>query len=196
MDSFQRILGRVLLLMGALVFASWGYLTLHALCFQRASSRALDREMSSVSAPTEQVTALNELAPRPHHGDMIGRLDIPRIDISVTVLEGSDSKVLDVAAGHVEGTALPGTSGNIGIAAHRDTFFRSLRNIRPDDRLSFRTPAGIFEYTVANTEVVEPNDVEVLRQTPDSELTLVTCYPFDYIGAAPKRFIVHARQQN
>jgi sortase A len=196
MGALPRILGRVLLLMGALFFASWGYLTLHALCFQRASSQDLDREVSNGTAQIDQAAIPNELIPPPHHGDMIGRLDIPRINISVIVLEGSDSKVLNVAAGHVEGTAFPGETGNMGIAAHRDTFFRSLRNIRPNDRLTFRTPAGMFEYTVANTEVVEPNEVEVLRQTPDSELTLVTCYPFDYIGAAPKRFIVHARQQN
>jgi len=110
---------------------------------------------------------------------MIGRLEIPRIHISVIVLEGSASSILDVAAGHIPGTALPGTNGNVGIAAHRDTFFRSLREIRPNDLLRFRTPIGIFEYGVDSTEVVDPDDIEVLRETADAELTLVTCYPFN-----------------
>ena len=127
---------------------------------------------------------------------MIGRLEIPRVNVSVIVLEGADSSVLDVAAGHIPGTALPGLSGNVGIAAHRDTFFRSLREIRVQDRLSFRTAAGIFQYAVESTEVVEPSDTGVLRQNAGEELTLVTCYPFNYIGSAPKRFIVHARQRN
>ena len=82
------------------------------------------------------------------------------------------------------------------IAGHRDTFFRSLREIRPNDRLRFRTPIEILEYEVDSTEVVDPDDIEVLRETADAELTLVTCYPFNYIGAAPKRFIVHARQRD
>jgi sortase A len=130
------------------------------------------------------------------HGEMIGRLEIPRVNVSVIVVEGADSSVLDVAAGHIPGTALPGLNGNVGIAAHRDTFFRSLREIRAEDRLSFKMPAGIFQYAVESTEVVEPSDTGVLRQNAGQELTLVTCYPFNYIGSAPKRFIVHARQLN
>lgn len=197
MTGLQKILGRVLILTGALAFASWGYLILHQIWFQRAANRVLQQRIAKVSASADQY------APQPHasafplrHGELLGRLEVPRVNISVIVLEGSDSAVLDVAAGHIPGTALPGGSGNIGIAAHRDTFFRSLAEIRPQDQLTFRTPAGVFEYGVERTEVVEPSDIEVLRQTSDAELTLVTCYPFHYIGAAPKRFIVHARQQN
>jgi sortase A len=197
MLGWQKILGRVLVLTGALAFACWGYLTLHQIWFQSAANRVLQRQIANASTSPQPDTAHPHAAAIPlSHGQMIGRLEIPRINISVIVLEGSDSSVLDIAAGHIPGTALPGWTGNIGIAAHRDTFFRSLREIRLQDRLTFRTRGGIFEYGVASTEVVEPSDMGVLRQGTDEELTLVTCYPFNYIGAAPKRFIVHARQLN
>jgi len=197
MPVLQKIFGRVLVLTGALAFACWGYLMLRQACFQKAASRVLQQQIAKAStSPQHDVLQAHEAAIPLRHGEMIGRLEIPRVNVSVIVLEGADSSVLDVAAGHIPGTALPGLSGNVGIAAHRDTFFRSLREIRVQDRLSFRTPAGIFQYAVESTEVVEPSDTEVLRQNAGEELTLVTCYPFNYIGSAPKRFIVHARQRN
>ena len=197
MPVLQKIFGRVLVLTGALAFACWGYLMLRQACFQKAASRVLQQQIAKAStSPQHDVLQAHEAAIPLRHGEMVGRLEIPRVNVSVIVLEGADSSVLDVAAGHIPGTALPGLSGNVGIAAHRDTFFRSLREIRVQDRLSFRTPAGIFQYAVESTEVVEPSDTEVLRQNAGEELTLVTCYPFNYIGSAPKRFIVHARQRN
>ena len=197
MPVLQKIFGRVLVLTGALAFACWGYLMLRQACFQKAASRVLQQQIAKAStSPQHDVLQAHEAAIPLRHGEMIGRLEIPRVNVSVIVLEGADSSVLDVAAGRIPGTALPGLSGNVGIAAHRDTFFRSLREIRVQDRLSFRTPAGIFQYAVESTEVVEPSDTGVLRQNAGEELTLVTCYPFNYIGSAPKRFIVHARQRN
>jgi len=197
MPVLQKIFGRVLVLTGALAFACWGYLMLRQACFQKAASRVLQQQIAKAStSPQHDVLQAHEAAIPLRHGEMVGRLEIPRVNVSVIVLEGADSSVLDVAAGHIPGTALPGLSGNVGIAAHRDTFFRSLREIRVQDRLSFRTPAGIFQYAVESTEVVEPSDTGVLRQNTGEELTLVTCYPFNYIGSAPKRFIVHARQRN
>ena len=123
---------------------------------------------------------------------IVGHLEIPRLHISVPVLEGSGPNILAVAAGHIEGTSLPGPSGNMGIAAHRDTFFGPLREIRPDDIITLRTVNGSFSYAVNRTEVVAPSNVDVLHQTVDPQLTLVTCYPFRYKGPSPKRFIVHA----
>jgi LPXTG-site transpeptidase (sortase) family protein len=197
MIALQKTLGRVLVVTGALAFLLWGYLMGHGFLFQRAASRMLQEQISHASLAREQGTAPLDTAITPlRKGQAIGRLEIPRINMSVIVLEGSDSSILDVAAGHIPGTALPGASGNIGIAAHRDTFFRSLREIRPNDRLTFTTPIRTFEYGVESTEVVDPENVGVLGPTVDAELTLVTCYPFNYIGAAPKRFIVHARQWN
>ena len=197
MPVLQKILGRALVLTGALAFACWGYLMLRQACFQRAASRVLQQQIAKAStSPQHDLLQDHEAGVPVRHGEMIGRLEIPRVNVSVIVLEGADSSVLDVAAGHIPGTALPGLSGNVGIAAHRDTFFRSLREIRVQDRLSFDTPSGIFQYAVESTEVVEPSDTSVLRQNAGEELTLVTCYPFNYIGSAPKRFIVHARQLN
>jgi sortase A len=197
MPVLQKIVGRVLVLTGALAFACWGYLTLHQIWFQRASNRVLQQEIAKASTPPQYQDLQAHAAGIPlRHGEMIGSLDIPRVNVSVIVLEGADSSVLAVAAGHIPGTALPGLNGNVGIAAHRDTFFRSLREIRAEDRLRLKTPAGIFQYAVESTEVVEPSDTGVLRQNAGQELTLVTCYPFNYIGSAPKRFIVHARQLN
>jgi sortase A len=197
MPVLQNVLGRVLILTGALAFACWGYLMLRQACFQRAASQVLQQQMAKAStSPQHDVLQAHAAGISLRHGEMIGRLEIPRVNVSVIVVEGADSSVLDVAAGHIPGTALPGLSGNVGIAAHRDTFFRSLREIRVQDRLSFNTPSGIFQYAVESTEVVEPSDTGVLRQNAGEELTLVTCYPFNYIGSAPKRFIVHARQLN
>ena len=137
------------------------------------------------------VPAVQEAPPR--SGDPIGRLNVPRLGLSVLVLEGTDSHTLRVAAGHVPGTARPGTIGNTVIAAHRDTFFRGLREIRRDDVVTLVGSGAVLRYRVEGTEIVGPRDVEVLRGTGGTELTLITCYPFYYVGPAPKRFIVHAR---
>lgn len=196
MPGLQKILGRVLVLTGALAFACWGYLVLHQIWSQRAANRVLEQQIAPSASPQQEARHAHAPAIALRPGEMIGRLEIPRVNISVIVLEGSDSSILDVAAGHIQGTALPGAIGNIGIAAHRDTFFRSLREIRANDRLTFTTPIRTFEYEVESTEVVDPKNVGVLGATADAELTLVTCYPFNYIGPAPRRFIVHARQWN
>jgi LPXTG-site transpeptidase (sortase) family protein len=128
-------------------------------------------------------------------GELVGRLDIAERKLSVVVVEGVDDDTLAIAAGHVPGTSLPGSRGNIVIAAHRDTFFRELRNIRAGNKIQLSTPRGTFAYVVTNTEIVKPSETRVLESRGHSELTLVTCYPFSFLGAAPKRFIVHARPE-
>lgn len=125
---------------------------------------------------------------------VIGRLEIPRLKLAVMVREGADEGTLSRAVGHIPGTALPGNSGNVGLAGHRDTFFRSLRNIRPDDTIEMETTTGRYRYIVKSTRIVTPRDVSVLEASGGETLTLVTCYPFYYVGSAPKRFIVHAIQ--
>ena len=127
-------------------------------------------------------------------GDTLGELKIPRLHLSVMVFEGDDAGILKVGAGHIPGTSLSPGKGNIGIAAHRDTFFRPLRSIHPEDVIAWRTPAGETRFGVTKTEIVRPSDVGVLAQTPGRDLTLVTCYPFSYIGHAPQRFIVYAER--
>lgn len=140
--------------------------------------------VTTSSSPSSAVAA--------EDGGVLGRLDIPRIGVSVMVVEGVEDGDLKRAAGHIPGTAPPGEPGNVGIAAHRDTFFRPLRSIKTDDMITLSTIKGAYRYRVASTQVVRPEDVQVLYPTGSDTLTLVTCFPFDYVGSAPKRFIVRA----
>ena len=140
-------------------------------------------------APAAQpLPALPALAP----GAWIGRLEAPAIHLSATVLEGSDDHTLSLGAGHIEDTAFPGSSGNVGIAGHRDTIFRPVRNLKVGDALVLTTADQEFRYRVRTLRIVQPDDVAVLDPTDHPTLTLVTCYPFGFIGHAPQRFIVSA----
>jgi len=130
----------------------------------------------------------------PLHEQLLGRLRIPRLKVSAMVREGADSDTLRRAVGHIPGTALPGHAGNVALAGHRDTFFRALRNIKKDDTIDFETESGTYQYVVKSTNIVGPRDVGVLAASRDKSLTLVTCYPFYYVGSAPKRFIVRATE--
>jgi len=123
---------------------------------------------------------------------VIGRLDILNLHLTAMVREGADSGTLRRAVGHIPGTALPGKIGNVGLAGHRDTFFRALRNIQPDDAIELQTERGNYRYLVKSTSIVGPRDVRVLAASNQATLTLVTCYPFYYVGSAPKRFVVLA----
>jgi sortase A len=127
-------------------------------------------------------------------GGLIGRMEIPRLGLSVMVVEGVGTRALRRAAGHIPGTALPGQPGNVGISAHRDTFFRPLRKIQKNDVITFTTALGDYRYRVRSTKVVRPRDVEVLHAGGTEILTLVTCYPFYFVGPAPSRFIVQAER--
>jgi len=126
-------------------------------------------------------------------GDLIGRLTIPRLKLEAMVREGAGATTLDLALGHIPGTALPGQPGNIGVAGHRDSLFRGLGQIHKTDRIEFQTLSGNYEYEVESTSIVKPQKVNVLDPGRYPEITLVTCYPFQYVGSAPDRFIVKAR---
>jgi len=102
--------------------------------------------------------------------------------------------MLRLGAGHIEGTPLPGEPGNIGIAGHRDTFFRELKDVRENDEIDLQTATGLFRYEVDWVKVVAPDDNSVLATSTESALTLVTCYPFYLVGPAPNRFVVHAHK--
>jgi sortase A len=132
-------------------------------------------------------------APAPSAGTLLGRLEAPTVKMSTNVLEGSDDGTLRRGAGHIEGTPFPGQPGNIGVAGHRDTVFRPLRNIKVGDPVEFATADRLYRYKISKTLIVGPDDVYVLDPTEKPTLTLVTCYPFDYVGHAPKRFIVQAQ---
>lgn len=132
----------------------------------------------------------------PENAAVLGRLQIPRLGLAVMIVEGVDENDLARAAGHIPGTTWPEKRGNVGIAGHRDTFFRPLHNIRRNDTIQLTTLHGSYKYRVVSTSIVDPSDVRVLRATSQDTLTLVTCYPFYFIGAAPKRFIVRAARSD
>jgi LPXTG-site transpeptidase (sortase) family protein len=144
------------------------------------------------SPPVLASTGLPTLAP---NADplVLGRIEIPRIGVSAIVREGDDDTTLAVAVGHIPGTARPGEYGNMAFAGHRDSFFRALRHIQVDDVIHVRALGRGYEYRVDSTEVVKAEETRVLDPTGDAVLTLVTCYPFGYVGHAPDRFIVRAR---
>ena len=127
-------------------------------------------------------------------GSPLGRIEISSIGVVAMIMEGTDGRTLRHAVGHIPGTALPGQQGNVALTGHRDTFFRGLRNIHKDDEITLTTLNGTCRYRVDSTQVVEPRDTEVLNATAEDFLTLVTCYPFYFVGPAPKRFIVRAHR--
>ena len=183
-----RVLRRLLLWLGFAAIAGAGGTAVYADISQRYQSWKFDHEVAAPPAMAV-VAAAADLK----EGDRIGRLEIPRIGISVMVLQGTAEATLIAGAGHVPGTPSPGGDGNVVIAAHRDTFFRKLEGIVPGDRIRIATIRGTYEYVVDSTETVNPDDTSVMESRDRSELTLITCFPFYYVGSAPKRFIVHAR---
>jgi sortase A len=162
-----------------------GFVLADASLYQKREVRRLD-QLIAVAATPPKVTL------PPLSGALVGRIQIPRLGLSVVVAEGVDTHTLRRAAGHIPGTGLPGQPGNIGISGHRDTFFRPLRNIRQDDIITLTTVGGIYHYRVVSISIVSPSDVGVLEPSTHEVLTLVTCYPFYFVGNAPERFIVRA----
>jgi sortase A len=127
------------------------------------------------------------------NGSVIGEITIARVALSAIVAQGDSAGILQRAVGHLRETALPGQRGNVVLAAHRDTFFRPLEDVRVGDAITLRTLAGEFVYLVEWIAVVRPNELHVIAPTDHDTLTLITCFPFAYIGAAPDRFVVRAR---
>jgi sortase A len=122
-------------------------------------------------------------------------LTVPKLKIQVAVLEGTDELALNRGVGWIAGTPKPGESGNTGIAGHRDGFFRGLKDIKVGDEIDLETMSDTIRYKVDQLELVTPDNVTVLAKRPTDSLTLVTCYPFYFVGDAPQRFIVHAARE-
>ena len=178
---------RILLLAAVAGLGVWLGANVVSAVWQAWANRVFDREIREQPATASHPTARD--------GSLIGRLTIPRLHLSAMVREGVRENTLSLALGHVPSTAVPGQKGNVAVAGHRDTIFRSLRGIRKYDLIRFETPSsGSYLYQVSSIEIVDPTDVSVVQASRDSELTLVTCYPFSYIGSAPERFIVKARE--
>jgi sortase A len=177
------------LLSGALLALAYcGFVMLDSWMFQRDELRAFTRVLSA------EPPVVSSASGPPAADALIGRIDVRRVGISAMVVEGTTTVALRRAAGHIAGTGMPGLPGNIGIAAHRDTFFRPLRNIRKNDVITLTTVGAEYRYRVVSTKVVDPGDVSVLDAGNDETLTLVTCYPFFFVGPAPERFIVRAER--
>jgi len=193
MRWLERILGGIAF--GFLGFCAWSWLD--AGLYQTLQGRRLD---SLLGAPSQDFPAslpggvAAATRSQARKSGLVGRIAIPRLGIDAIVAEGTRSRTLRRAVGHVSGTAYPGEPGNVGLAGHRDTFFSRLRDVRPGDRVRLTTPDGQFEYRVTSRYVVGPERGEVLAGSDAPTLTLITCFPFQYVGPAPGRFIVRARQ--
>lgn len=182
-------LERGALIIGLLCLGLWARAELRSWAFQSAESRNLenstaekrDRAPAAATDPTKA-------------GEAIGRIEIPRLGIRAIVAEGADAPTLELAVGHIPSTPPPGGEGNCGLAGHRDTFFRKLEGVRAGDLIRFSTSGRMYAYQVQWSRVVEPDRVDTLDPTRVPSLTLVTCYPFSFVGRAPKRFVVRARQ--
>jgi sortase A len=187
---FLRWVRGLLFLIGALAVTYVAFALLHAKIYQEAAGNALEEQIDANEQGNGSMPSVIG-----KEGDVLGRIEIPRLKLKVAILEGTTSRTLQLGVGHIGGTALPGAQGNIGIAGHRDTYFRALKDIRTNDEIEIQTATGLSRYKVDWAQIVSPGDTAVLAPSSESAITLVTCYPFYFIGAAPKRFVVHARMQ-
>jgi len=182
----RRWTENLLLIAGLLAVNVWIWSHAATVIFQKLDERNFEQEKPR----TPEIAR----APVRRSDGRVGRLIIPRLRLRAMVREGTSEATLSLAAGHIPSTSLPGQQGNVGVAGHRDTLFRGLKDIHKNDLILFETLAGKYSYRVESTKIVKPEDVSVLSPGSFPELTLVTCYPFHYIGNAPDRFIVKARQ--
>ena len=192
-DRVVRWIERGLVIVGATCLLWAGATALSAIAYQVEQSVSLERRDYSSPRP-ESDRVVQGIETPIEASTPIGRLEIPRIGLSVVVAEGDDDNTLKMAVGHLPDTPLPWQEGNTALAGHRDTFFRPLRRIQAGDEIRFATGHGTFRYRVVRHTVVEPDELWVLDASPAAALTLITCYPFDYVGPAPRRFIVHAER--
>jgi LPXTG-site transpeptidase (sortase) family protein len=194
----RSLFGVAFLGLGAYLVAQ-GDSSLYATRQDRRLDHAL-REGAALAAPSLSTAAAASASHAPRRlqtaalpEGLVGRLEAPRLGLSVVVAEGIDARTLRRTVGHVPGTALPGQPGNVALAGHRDLAFRRLRGVRVGDMVRLVTPSGRYEYVVESAEVVGPERGDLLAPTPEPTLTLVTCYPFFMVGPAPQRFVVRAR---
>jgi sortase A len=205
---WQRKLELLLLIAGGMMLALYGAAHIHRTVLSQAelhrfkTQQQLSRPISeSLSLPTakpdfslwspKRIQEYEESLTN-HFDPALGILVIPKISVEVPILEGTDDLILNRGVGHVSGTASPGQTGNVAIAGHRDGFFRGLKDVVVGDKIEMVTPQGTETYTIDSIVIVERNDVSVLRPESSPSLTLITCYPFYFIGSAPQRYIVHA----
>ncbi len=180
------LLERALFTLGALSLGVYAW----AMADGWLAQRALAHRLATLRAHGGATAAATRREAR--GSGLVGRIEIPRLHVDAVIVEGTSSRALRHGVGHVERTAFPGERGNVGLAAHRDTYFRRLRGIARGDLIRVQTPDGSFTYRVSAFEIVKPSRGDLLNPTPQPALTLVTCYPFDWVGNAPDRFVVRA----
>jgi sortase A len=171
-----------LLTLGVAALGYVGYVSADSKAYQ-----AVEKEKFTQAVVTHHLDVLRE-------GDVIGEIQVRRLGLDAMVVQGESASNLQRAVGHISSSSLPGERGNVALAGHRDTFFRPLRQIRAGDEIRFGTAAGIFEYRVESIEIVGPRDSQVLEPSSGHDLTLITCFPFNFVGRAPGRFVVRARE--
>ena len=190
-DAF-RVVERALLVMAIACLAWFGW---RSYDIQRQQSKATAEINRILETTTPESGAGDATLPHlPPVDGLIGELEIPRLHLSAPVKTGDDENVLDFSVGYLPDTPLPWLSGNSAFAAHRDRLFRPLEGIRQGDEIDLSTLHGKLRYRVLRSFVVDPNDVWVIGPVPHVNLTLITCYPFYYVGRAPHRFIVQAEK--
>ena len=194
-DRIVRWIERGLVALGASCLLWVGATSLSAIVYQVEHNASPERVGQFLPRPEADLAA-NVAKTTLEVGSPIGRLEIPRIGLTAVVAEGDDEKTLKVAVGHLSDTPLPWQEGNSALAGHRDSFFRPLRHIQVGDDIHLTTVRGTLRYRVTRHNVVDPAELWVLNASPTAALTLITCYPFDYIGPAPRRFIVHAERMS
>jgi len=185
-----RLATWVLLASGLIALGYAAYVVADAHAYQATEQKRFEQASNNAAVvpPSNRVTALPE-------GEVIGEIQIRRLGLTAVVAQGESAATLQRAVGHLSYTALPGELGNVVLAGHRDTFFRPLKGVRPGDAITLKTQEGDFEYLVESSAVVRPSNIQVLEPTGGRTLTLITCFPFSYVGSAPDRFIVRARQR-
>ena len=206
-NAFLRWSRNLFFIIGILALGYVGFVLVDAKLYQAYQNWRFQQDLEGLKSSVnsgESGTSPNlaeagrandkSLRMRSREGFPLGRIEIGAIGLQVMILEGIEEETLQRAVGHIPGTSLPGQEGNVAIAGHRDTFFRPLRNIQPDDEITLTTLNGTYRYRVASTKIVEPEDIGVLDDSDDAILTLVTCYPFNFVGSAPQRFIVRAHR--
>jgi sortase A len=185
-------LDRVLIAVGVACLLFYGAVTVNTWRYQKEAKVRVE-EMVTIERPPAIQRALPDISKALKTGEIIGRVDIPRLKLSAAVAEGDDEKTLRKAVGHLPDTPLPWQrTGNVAFAAHRDGLFRPLERIKVKDDVRVVTPRGEYHYIVTKTQIVDPDDVWVLAPTKTPTVTLITCYPFSFVGNAPQRFIVQA----
>jgi sortase A len=184
----------VFLVVGVLILGCCGYVLLDAKLYQAYETRHFQQQIKDFRPAIAGKSRVHEVSFPSSDGEALGEIELTRIGVTAMILEGTDERTLRRAVGHIPGTALPGETGNVAIAGHRDTFFRALRNVRQDDEITLMTLEGSYRYRVDSIKVVGPEDTQVLDSSGGDILTLVTCYPFYFVGPAPRRFIVRAQR--